>query len=109
VTARGGPARRRGVRFEQEVARYMGTVTTRSVAPGVHDDKGDIVLPPWVVECKSHTRLALPTWWRELEPKLQPENAPPLLVVKRDGRRVGGSWAVTTLETLKHRTIMEGL
>jgi hypothetical protein len=87
MTARGLPARRRGVRFEQEVARWLGTVTTRSTRPGIHDDAGDVLLPGFVVETKSHTRLALPAWWRELVAKVDTDDEP-VLIVKQAGKTV---------------------
>ena len=88
MTARGLPARRRGIRFEQDVARWFGVPTTRSTRPGIHDDAGDVLLPGYVVECKSHTVTRLPQWWREVCAKCNSEDDP-LLIVKVPGKSVG--------------------
>ena len=98
----GASSRRKGVTFEQEVARYLGTVTTRSTRPGIHDDAGDVVVTGWFLECKNHGRLELGPWLDKAE-RLAGEFDAELtaLVVKRRNRFIGHSFVVMTLDTFK--------
>lgn len=96
----GAASRSKGIRFERAVADYLGTVTTRSVRPGVHEDGGDVVLGGWLVECKDHGRLELGPWSDKANAaRLVGQMA--ALVVKRRQRPVGDSFVVMTLATFR--------
>lgn len=85
MVARGRPAKARGVRWERAVAQYLGSRTTRSVAPGVHEDRGDVVWPGHVIECKDHSRWGryeLMQWFEQTERKAGDDDVP-VLVIKR--------------------------
>lgn len=96
MASRGRSARSAGIRFERAVAQFLGTRTTRSTRPGVHDDAGDVHLPGHVVECKDHGRWTVEAWWRELLAKAQPGETP-VLVLKRRGQPIGEALVVQRL------------
>jgi len=96
----GASSRAKGVRFEQAVATYLETVTTRSVRPGIHDDGGDVLVAGWVIECKDHGRLELGPWLDKAgRARLEGQRA--ALVVKRRQRATAESFVVLTLDTFK--------
>jgi len=96
----GAASRAKGVRFEQAVANYLGTVTTRSTRPGIHDDAGDVVLPGWLIECKDHGRLELGPWLDKAHrARLDGDRA--ALVVKRRQTAIAESFVVLTLATFR--------
>jgi len=96
----GASSRAKGVRFEQDVARYLETVTTRSVRPGIHDDAGDLVLPGWVLECKDHGRLELGPWLDKAA-RARADGDRAGLIVKRRQRATSESFVVLTLATFR--------
>jgi hypothetical protein len=95
---RGRSARRRGIAFEQELARYLGTVTTRSTRPGIHDDAGDVVWPDWTIEAKNVTRWQVQAWFTEVERKAGLYDNRPALIVKRPRRNMGDALLIVRLK-----------
>lgn len=95
---RGRSARRRGIAFEQELARYLGTVTTRSTRPGIHDDAGDVVLEGWTIEAKNVTRWQVQAWFTEVERKAELHGDRPALILKRPQRNTAGALLVVRLK-----------
>ena len=97
MTAPGASARRKGIRFEQELARHFGTVTTRSTRPGVHEDPGDVVLDDWVVEAKNHKRWSVALWFADVEVKADLYGLRPVLILSRPQRTMADSLVVVRL------------
>lgn len=118
----GASARRKGHRFELEVAETVSgmlgldVVTARSVG---HRDGGDLVqvlsrhegrvarwtpwfeaAKPWVVECKNHRQYRLEEWFAQTSLAAQRYQSHPLLVIKRNRKP---SLAVTLLDGIVDR------
>jgi hypothetical protein len=104
VTPRGRAARSKGIRFERAVAEALGTVTIRSLRPGVHDDGGDVVVPGFHVECRDRARWAVNQWWHTTEVVADIHQDVPLLVIKRPMRPVLDALVVARMgDVIVHR------
>jgi hypothetical protein len=84
MTNAGRAARAKGIRFERAIAKWFGTVTTRSTRPGIADDAADIWLPGYMIECKDHARWTVNQWFTELEGKTRDEETPVLILKRRN-------------------------
>jgi hypothetical protein len=80
----GAAARMKGIRWERAVAQYLGTATTRSTRPGVHDDAGDVVMENGLLlECKDHGSWRVQDWFSQIEKKAGPDERPALILKRR--------------------------
>lgn len=80
----GAAARMKGIRWERAVAKYLGTHTTRSTRPGVHDDAGDVVMHNGLLlECKDHGAWRVQEWFAHIERKAEPDERPALILKRR--------------------------
>ncbi len=80
----GAAARMKGIRWERAVAQYLGTQTTRSTRPGVHDDAGDVVMENGLLlECKDHGSWRVQEWFSQIERKAGPDERPALILKRR--------------------------
>ncbi len=85
MSVHGKGARVKGISWERAVAKFLGTVTTRSVAPGIHEDRGDVVMHNHVlIECKNHARWRVLEWFKIIESKCTDDEVP-VLIIKRPG------------------------
>lgn len=104
----GKQARDFGIRFERELADFIGRPTTRSQRPGIHDDGGDLVIDGVVLEAKARhlgagntsPKWMVWTWFRQVEEKCR-DGQLPALALKRPGWTAGGCLLVVRLEDLR--------
>lgn len=100
----GAAPRRKGSRFELEVARFLAANghqhVERAYGAGRSDDRGDLDgLPGWVVEVKNHKSIDLAGWCDEAEAERVNAGQPfAAVVAKRRNRPVGDAYVVLTLE-----------
>jgi hypothetical protein len=98
----GAASRRKGATYENAVVNWLKAngwpFAERRIA-GMSDDRGDILLPGVVVECKNRKSIDLAGFVDQLEDEIATSGAPTgLCVVKRAGvADVGRHYAVTTV------------
>jgi hypothetical protein len=109
VTRSGASARRKGIEFEQALARWFETITTRNTRPGLHDDAGDIVIPGWTVELKAWdaTTWTVRKWWTEVADKARRHHTRPMLILKVPRSPLGTSLVIARLEDITPREVTE--
>ena len=107
------PSKRKGDRFELEVARYLSEhgqpYAERLLGAGRRADRGDTTgIPGWVLECKAEQRLDLAGWVTEAEAeRANGRQRLAGVVAKRRGRGVADSYVLMTLATFA-RLLAEG-
>ena len=100
MTARGASARRKGHTFERELARDLGTSTTRNTRPGTHEDAGDLVLAGWYVEAKACEAWRVEEWWKKATANAV-DGQRVAVLMKRDQHNFAQSLVVVSYATWK--------
>lgn len=94
-------SRAKGTAFESAVCRLFNELgfphVERRALSGAND-KGDLYLPGWVIECKNAKRLELGAWMTETEREARNANVDQYaLVVKRRMRGIDEAYAIQPL------------
>lgn len=94
------PSKRKGTRFEVEVAEYLGV--ERATLRG-SKDRGDLLIAGWAVECKNERLIRLADYMSEAE--VERKNARAMFgcaVVKRRGKGPAKAYVVMELDQFRH-------
>ena len=95
--------KRKGDAFEREVIRVLRAngfpYAERVLRLGAHDDRGDIIgVPGFHIDCKARRRFELSTWVDEVVTEA-PEDAVPIIVLKRPGASPDRAYVIVELAT----------
>lgn len=115
----GAYSRAKGARAERELCRllsdYLGGKYSRNLKQFQQAQLGDIeqTVGPYLVECKNHATLAIPSWWRQACAAAEAAGAVPCLAIKiarkgwrfivplPEARASGASWRYDLAYTME--------